>query len=196
MHALAVSRTLKVYDEGRTSRRTIADAVEILRSIPGFGKGTRSTIRTAPLPLPSGEVPFLLQAVCEDVGMAVSLPTSYMFRAKLLRDGPSTSEPVEFVGDTCLLEGAIVSEACQVVLSDGRRLRSVEIIPVRMRPDGHGMRGKESEKLRDAVIGHVVRMKKLKTAATVIFTKICFLAFGPSITARCKALRLIPYLKS
>jgi hypothetical protein len=128
--------------------------------------------------------------------MAVSLPTSYMFRAKLLRDGPSTSEPVEFVGDTCLLEGAIVSEACQVVLSDGRRLRSVEIIPVRMRPDGHGMRGKESAKLRDAVIGHVVRMKKLKTAATVIFTKICFLAFGPSITARCKALRLIPYLKS
>jgi hypothetical protein len=161
MDALAESPTLKLYDKGRPSRRTIADALEILRSIPGFCKSTRSTIRTAALRLRSGEVPFLVQVVCEDVGWVISLPTSEKFRAKLLQDGSTpASDSSDFIGETALLEGAIVDDECQVTLSDGRRLRGVEMIPARMPPHGDGKRDMESIRLRDAVIGHIVRMKK------------------------------------
>ncbi len=108
MHALAESPTLKIHDEGRLSRRTIADAIEVLRSDARFCSTTRSTVRTVPLPLPSGKTPFLLLVVCADVGWAVSLPTSDKFRAKLLHDGRILSKSAKFTGETPLLEGAIV----------------------------------------------------------------------------------------
>jgi hypothetical protein len=95
-----------------------------------------------------------------------------MFRAKLSQhDLPPASGPVEFVGETSLLEDAIVNDECQVMLSDGRHLRSVEIIPVRMPPDGDGMRDKECIRLRDAVIGHVVQMKKAENRCYRYFHK-------------------------
>ena len=194
MHALAASPSLKLYDKGRRSRRTIADAVEILRSIPGFCKSTRSTIQTTSLRLPSGEIPVLMQVVCEDLGWAVSLPTSHGFRAKLVQDASSALESAEFAGKTSLLGGAIVDHECQVTLSDGRRFRSVEIIPARMPPHGDGKRDIESVRLRDAVIRHLVRIKKAEDHHYRYLCKDCFLSL--SITARFKTLSWIPCLKS
>jgi len=42
--------------DDRISRRTIADAIEVLRSVPDFTKQSRAGIQVALLPLPSGQV--------------------------------------------------------------------------------------------------------------------------------------------
>ena len=158
MRFLAASSTTKLIDEGRMSRRTIADAIEVLRSDPKFSPNMRVSIRTDPLCLPSGDVPFLLQAVCADVGLAVTLPTSNKFRAKFAHS-PTGSRPEEF--ETPLLQGStveMVKDQVQVILSDGRRLRAVEIIPCHMPPRGDQPRCVQSFKRQLAVIAHIVRM--------------------------------------
>lgn len=142
------------------SRRTVADAVESLRRHTNFCKNTRSTIHTAPLRLPSGDIPFLVQLVCEDVGVAVSLPTCNRFRAKLAHSS-TTTKFEEW--ETPLLEGAVVEiigDQVQVVLSDGRRLRGVEIIPSHMPPHLDRPREVQSIRLQRAVVGHIVRMNR------------------------------------
>ena len=83
MRALAASSQMVLIDEDRKSRRTIADAIEAIRlASSGFPATARLTIRTHPLRLPSGDVPFLTQVVCAELALTVSLPTSKKFRAK------------------------------------------------------------------------------------------------------------------
>ena len=138
------------------SRRTIGDAIEVLRSDPKFSQDMRATIRVAPLRLPSGDLPFLLVVVCEDVGLAVSLPSSKKFRAKLAHS-PTALKPEEW--ETPLLEEAIVKiidDQVQVILSDGRRLRRVEIVPYKMPPHLDRPRDVQSRRLQNAVIAHIV----------------------------------------
>src|SRR4051812_16820870 len=109
MRFLAGSPTMKLYDADRASRRRIADALEVLRALFGSTSGVESTIRTNPLVLPSGESPFLLQLVCKQAGLTISLPTSHRFHAKLLHERAGAApEWREFSGEVSLLEGAIV----------------------------------------------------------------------------------------
>ena len=159
MRALAASSQMQLMDEGRKSRRTIADAIETMRLVSSsFPANARLAIRTSPLRLPSGDVPFVTQVVCAELRLAVSLPTSKKFRAKGART-PATLEFEEF--ETCLLDGAsaeIIDEQCEVVLSDGRRLRGVQVIPCYLPPCGDGQRQMDALRLHEEVIGLVVAM--------------------------------------
>jgi len=156
MRALAASSQMVLIDEDRKSRRTIADAIEAIRLVSsGFPATARLTIRTYPLRLPSGDVPFLTHVVCAELAVAVSLPTSKKFRAK----GTGSLEFEEF--ETCLLDGAsaeIIGERLEVVLSDGRRLRGVQVIPCSLPPCGDGQRQTDALRLHEEVIGLVVEM--------------------------------------
>ena len=147
MEVLAASSSMKLIDAGRMSRRTIADAIEVMRSHPEFSQHRRAKVRTFPLHLPSGDVPFLVQVVCAELALTVSLPTSKKFRAKGTRT-PASLEFEEF--ETCLLDGAsaeIIDEQLEVVLSDGRRLRGVQVIPCYLPPCGDGQRQKDALRL-------------------------------------------------
>lgn len=158
MEVLAASSGMKLIDAGRMSRRTIADAIEVMRSHPEFSQHRRSKVRTGPLHLPSNDVPFLVQVVCSELGMAVTLPTSQKFRAKLV-DGVRVSDFQRF--ETNLLDDFIVEvteDQVQVLLPDGRRLRGVEIIPYHLPPHGDGPRDVQSVRLRYQVIQHIVWM--------------------------------------
>ena len=158
MEVLAASSSMKLIDAGRMSRRTIGDAIEVMRSHPEFSQHRRSKVRTFPLHLPSGDVPFLVQVVCAELALTVSLPTSKKFRAKGTRT-PASLEFEEF--ETCLLDGAsaeIIDEQLEVVLSDGRRLQGVQVIPCYLPPCGDGQRQKDALRLQQEVIGLVVRM--------------------------------------
>ena len=158
MEVLAASSSMKLIDAGRMSRRTIADAIEVMRSHPEFSQHRRSKVQTFPLHLPSGDVPFLVQVVCAELALTVSLPTSKKFRAKGTRT-PASLEFEEF--ETCLLDGAsaeIIDEQLEVVLSDGRRLQGVQVIPCYLPPCGDGQRQKDALRLQEEVIGLVVRM--------------------------------------
>ena len=140
MEVLAASSSMKLIDAGRMSRRMIGDAIEVMRSHPEFSQHWRAKVRTFPLHLPSGDVPFLVQVVCAELALTVSLPTSKKFRAKGTRT-PASLEFEEF--ETCLLDGAsaeIIDEQLEVVLSDGRRLRGVQVIPCYLPPCGDGQR--------------------------------------------------------
>jgi hypothetical protein len=92
------------------------------------------------------------------LALTVSLPTSKKFRAKGTRT-PASLEFEEF--ETCLLDGAsaeIIDEQLEVVLSDGRRLQGVQVIPCYLPPCGDGQRQKDALRLQEEVIGLVVRM--------------------------------------
>lgn len=158
MRALAASSDMRIIDEGRMSRRTIADAIEIFRSCPRFSPNMRVTVLTGPLPLPSGDVPFLLIVACTDVGLAVTLPTSNKFRAKRA-NSPRGSSFEEW--ETPILDGSAVErteDQVQVALPDGQRLCGVEIIPYAMPPHGDRPREVSSFKMHMALIEHIVRM--------------------------------------
>jgi hypothetical protein len=159
MRALAASSQMQLIDEDRKSRRTIADAIETIRLASSvFPANARFTIRTRPLRLPSGDVPFLALVMCAELALAVSLPTSKKFRAKGTR-APANLEFQEF--ETCLLDGAIaeiIDERLEVILSDGRRLRGVEVIPCYLPPCGDGKRQMDAVRLHEEVIGLVVKM--------------------------------------
>jgi hypothetical protein len=120
MRFLAESPNMKIIDEGRPSRRTVADAIEVLRSHPKFSENIRPTIRTGLLQLPSGDKPFLVMLVCEELGWAATLPTSKRFPAK---SGHSARASKVEKWDIRLLDGAIVEMVegrAYVVLAGGR----------------------------------------------------------------------------
>ncbi|MGA7545508.1 MAG: hypothetical protein WBW08_06740, partial [Methyloceanibacter sp.] len=118
------SSPIRLYDDGRKSRRTIADAVESLRDRPGFSEDMRAEISTGRLQLPTGKVVSLVQVICQEIGWAVSLPTSVYFY------GTRTTgvAPEEF--EISRLEGAVADANSNVELSDGTLLHAVEVQPV------------------------------------------------------------------
>jgi len=60
-------RYVRLSEEGRTSRRTIADALEVLRNA-GFAENDRAETSIGLLNLPSTEVVGLVQSVCRAMG--------------------------------------------------------------------------------------------------------------------------------
>jgi hypothetical protein len=116
--------------DDRISRRTIADAIEVLRSVPDFTKQSRAGIQVALLPLPSGQVVGLVNVqfigALREVVCVVEMPTSIRFQAA--RQGSSQREDY----DIFRLDGAVVDSAGNVKLTDGALLRAVELIPAHL----------------------------------------------------------------
>ena len=114
---------IRLQEECRTRRRTIADAVDVVRQKLGLNEVARATIRIGPLQLPSGDSTALVDVVFPDLGYVVSLPTSAQFKA-LHGTGPLHKE-----FEISLLDRAEVYADGSVLLLDGTRLRAVEVRP-------------------------------------------------------------------
>jgi hypothetical protein len=73
---------IRLEEERRDSRRTIADALEVVRQALGFDETPRGQIRLYSLRLPSGDCPMMVEVVFPDLGRSVSLPASTKFRGR------------------------------------------------------------------------------------------------------------------
>jgi hypothetical protein len=113
-------------DDSRDERRTVADALEVIRQEFGAGEIASAEIKVGPFGLPSGEATAIVMVVCPDLDGFVSLPASWRFTA--LSEKCSQRHRFEI----CCLDEAKVGPDGAVVLTDGRRLRGVEVVPTRM----------------------------------------------------------------
>jgi hypothetical protein len=127
---MAVMRRVEILrEESRNYRRTIADALEVLRELAGFGESDRAEVRVDPMRLPSGEVVGLVHVLFDaplgDGRSIISLPPSPQFRAIIEESARQTFE-------ISRLNGAVVDADATAVLADGTRLRAIEVIPARI----------------------------------------------------------------
>ena len=120
----------RLCEEGRISRRTMADAIEVLREKAGFGDNDRAEIFIGLLKLPSAEVVGLVQIIFDrqigDKAYVVSLPTSKQFKAY------RTNARQRGCFDIAELHGAVVDGSGKVLLANGIALRAVEVVPARL----------------------------------------------------------------
>jgi hypothetical protein len=103
-------------------RRTIADALVVLRTIPDFTDQSRADIRVQLLKLTSGELVGLIdlefKGPLPQVTCIVSLATSSRFRAKWQGSEERHDR------DVFELDGALVDGSGNVTLADGPLLQS------------------------------------------------------------------------
>jgi hypothetical protein len=118
------------FPKRRNSRRTVADAIEVLREAADFNENDRAEIRVGGLRLPSGRVAGLLNVVFDAPlrakGCVVPLTSATQFQA--LRPGSSQRDAFEIDQ----LDGASVDFESNVLLSDGSALHAVEVVPARL----------------------------------------------------------------
>jgi hypothetical protein len=117
---------VRLKEEHRTSRRTIADALDVVGQDLAPNEVLRAQIRIVRLRLPSGNLTALVDVVFADLGYIVSLPTSAQFKA--LSDTSSRHQVFEI----SRLDGAEVCADGSVRLADGTQLRAVEVIPTHL----------------------------------------------------------------
>jgi hypothetical protein len=116
----------RLREKGRTLRRTIADAIEVLRQDARFKDTDRARIQVGGLRLPSQETVGLVDVLFEALNertFIVSLPTSVEFRAK--RPGHSEAD----IFDIFELNDAIVDGNCATQLRNGTVVSTVEVVP-------------------------------------------------------------------
>jgi hypothetical protein len=120
----------RIGNQRKEKRRTIADALEVLRLTAGLKDSDDAKVWIGFLQLPSGTRVGLVDVVFEDPASEIvwiaSLPTSERFRG--VREGASQPDVFEIAR----LYGAIVSARGSVRLDDETILRAVEVIPSRL----------------------------------------------------------------
>ena len=110
-------------------RRTIADAIEVLSRKTGFSNNTEAVVEISGLCLRSGRETSIVGVVCRQLGLIVPLPSSSHFSG--IRSDTSTRQTFEI----SKLSKAVVNASCQVTLTDGLKLRGVEVLPDRLPED-------------------------------------------------------------
>jgi hypothetical protein len=117
----------RLFEEDRISRRTVADAIEVLREACGFNSDDRAEIHIGPLRLSSGDLVGLVDVRFKTPAngnvFIASLPTSARFSA--ISKGASKRNCYEILR----LDGALVDGDVNVLLKDGTALRAVEVVP-------------------------------------------------------------------
>lgn len=114
-------------DDQPVARTTIADAIDVLQVNTRFGDSDNATIRVGGIRLPSGQaaglvcVTFKGQSGSE--AFIVRLRSANYFQA--FEQGVQGKRVFEIE----LLDGATVDGRGNTVLSNGRRIRAVEVIP-------------------------------------------------------------------
>ena len=120
----------RIAENNRNARRTIADALEVLRTVTDFKADFRAKVRIGHITLPSGKAVGLVdiefEGPCSEKSYLVSLATSAKFRA-LCQD---SSQREHF--EISLLDGAIVDRVGSVTLEDGTVLKAVEVLPANL----------------------------------------------------------------
>ena len=117
---------VRLREEVRMSRRTVADAFEIVREERRGEQVASGRFDIAMIELPSKERTALVDVVFPELGCRVSLPTSARFSAR-----PQT-KPGRREFDVSRLRDASVTSDGSVMLSDGTRLHAVEVIPTHL----------------------------------------------------------------
>jgi hypothetical protein len=121
---------VRLLEEKRTLRRTIADAIEVLYESADFKAEDHAEIRVKPIEFPSGTIVGVIilefKAPTSEKIFVVSLPASTRFRA--VRQGSSQRECFEI----SRLDGAPVDSAGNVTLDNGEPIRALELIPSRL----------------------------------------------------------------
>jgi hypothetical protein len=119
----------RLLEEERSSRRTIADVIEVLHQTCNFNSHDRAEIHIGPLRLSSGDVVGLVDVhfPVRDKVFIVSLPTSARFRANC--------RGVRGCFEIDRLDGAVVGFDGNVVLKDGVTLSAVEVMPTQVLHD-------------------------------------------------------------
>jgi hypothetical protein len=136
---------VRLREERRTSRRTIADALEVVRQESGLDDIGRAHVKIHLLRLASGQCPALVDVVFSDLGCGVSLPTSSKFKA---RGTNARQQKLEISRLDC-------AEICpdgSVLLADGTWWRAVEVVPTLL--------PYEPSKLDEKILGHVISQTK------------------------------------
>ena len=137
---------VRLQEQRRTSRRTIADALEVVRQEFGLDDIGPAHVRIGPLRLPSGQCTALVDVVFSDLGCGVSLPTSSRFMAR----GGTSSRPEKF--EISRLDRAEIWPDGSVLLADGTRLRAVEVVPTHL--------PYEPSKLDQEILAYVISLTK------------------------------------
>jgi hypothetical protein len=136
-----VQPSVRLQEERRTRRRTVADALDVICQAFGIAEIPDAQIQLGPLRLPSGKLTALVDVVFPDLGCRVSLPTSARFKA--LTDASSQRQVFEIF----LLDQAEVYSDGSLLL-DGTRLRAVEVIPTYL--------PYEPSELEERILRHVI----------------------------------------
>lgn len=113
--------------DGRRTMRSVADALEALRSAQSLPGASFLEVRTSQFPARVSVGPSIVLVVCHAAtpqeSCAVALPTSFEFTGRPL--GKNTSERLVI----SLLDRAKVNENGTVILSNGTCLEAVDVIP-------------------------------------------------------------------
>ena len=128
------------------SRRTVADALEVVREERRGEQVASGRFDIAMIELPSKERTALVDVVFPELGCRVSLPTSARFSAR-----PQT-KPGRREFDISRLRDASVTSDGSVMLSDGTRLHAVEVIPTHL--------PYHPSELDERILGAVIGMTK------------------------------------
>jgi hypothetical protein len=121
-----LQRYVRLQEGRRTSRRTVADAIDVVRQVLGLNEIPRGQFEIGPLQLPSSKWTALVNVVFPDLSCVVSLPTAARFRA---RKGLSSQQTELEISQ---LDHAEVCSDGSVLLLNGTRLRAVEVVPTRL----------------------------------------------------------------
>jgi hypothetical protein len=133
-------------EDGRFKRRTIADAIEVVRQMLGVSENVRGQIRIAPFALPSGECTAAVAVLFPDFSCYVSLPAAARFMACAeLHLQRQTFEITDLDNAEMCLDGS-------VKLADGSRLRAVEVIATHL--------PYHPSKLDERILRHVISLTK------------------------------------
>jgi hypothetical protein len=135
---------VRLQEERRTGRRTVADALDVVRQILGLEETPRGQIRVAPLRLPSGQCTALVDLVFPALDCVVSLPTSARFRAR------NEVGSKHNIFEISRLGGAEVCPDGSILLADGGRLRAVEVLPSHLPYN--------PSELEERILGHVIAL--------------------------------------
>ena len=133
MSSIPTLSAVRVYDQDRQKRRSVADAIEVMRRHPGFTADMRAEIRIGSFGMPSGEKASVVVLYCSDLDFAVTLPTSVSFT------GLHTTGITPEIFEISRLQAATVDCEGNVQLADGTYLHAVQVkqaqLPSGLTPD-------------------------------------------------------------
>ena len=134
-------------EDGRTRRRTIGDALEVVRQQLGLDEIERAEIKIGQLfQLPYGECTAIVVVAFPDLACYVSLPSAGRFSAL-----PETGSQRKMFEISRLDEARVCPDG-SVVLGDGSRLRAVEVLPTHLKY--------HLSALEEHIFGHVIAITK------------------------------------
>ena len=147
LETAGVSETsVRLREEHRTGRRTVADAIEVVGELLGPDDIGSPYIQVGEFELPSGQTLALVDVVFPEFDCRVSLPTSFRFKAR------SATNACQEEFEISRLDRAQVCPDGSVLLVDGTELRAVEVIPAAL--------PLQPSKLDMIILGYLVSLTK------------------------------------